>query len=334
MRWLYSIIFFFSTVFYSGNSLAGISLKLVDAPEESFVYAPVRITGMIENIGTSTEIVDLTKSWNFERRQNNEYVPLSVDQQNYFDGDFAAVMEPGEKYFLSKDLRGENYKELQFAEEGIYEIRMVLSGTRQCRPKFLYKPHNLEHDASSKDEIYECWHGKIFSDPIKIMVWNARSLQDQDALNFVKSTIKLSDLHISDNKEALRLLTSEPKPSAYHFAKAYETLRELYPDSYYTFVAGMYAAIVSIGDDVLFLKQILALQPQHPLRKYALIMQGIQGIHMDFKFSRAISSELNTEMLEYLKQYKDEHDNWERTKIEEIMRPVIKQVKEEGKVFK
>ena len=66
------------------------------------LYAPVRITGIIENVGNSTAAVSLTDGWGFELRNGNEFLPLRSDWQYDVGEHVVVILSPGEKYYISE----------------------------------------------------------------------------------------------------------------------------------------------------------------------------------------------------------------------------------------
>ncbi len=306
MRLFYLLTFFCGIFGYSIDSFAAISVSIVDAPEKTLAYAPVRITGVIENVGDFTEAVSLTDSWGFEIGDANEYLPLPSDYQYDVGEHFVVILHPGEKYYISKYL-GE-WMEPELKEEGVYEVRIVLSGSGRCIPSLLSKPYGLERDLSAPGEraIYKCWRGKVYSQPVKITIENPSSQEDLEVLEFVKSG------------EAFKLsgttgIWSQSDPPRINFSRSYEFLLEKYPDNYYTFVAGLYAAPAS-GISHVILKQILELQPQHPLRRYALFALAMEEIDRDLPPEKAIETELPAAMKNLIQQYRDEAENWKKQK--------------------
>lgn len=281
---------------YSTDSSAAISVTIVDAPESTLVYAPVQITAAIENIGNITEAVQITDGWDVEIGQANQYLPYSEDYQGDVGEHFVAILHPGEKYYVSKSLGP------QFTNEGIFEVRVIISGFGHCIPHRLSKPYSLERIPTPEGTraVYKCWSGKVHSRPVKIAVMNPAFEEDREVLEFVRSG------------QAFKLRAtpgdwSQPHPTAVNFAHSYRFLLEKYPNNYYTFVAGLYASAASLGGHPhLLIKEVLDLQPQHPLREYALIKLAMEQIDRNLPLEKRIESDLPPSMKQFIEQHRDE----------------------------
>ncbi|MCI0613969.1 hypothetical protein L0244_13365, partial [bacterium] len=272
----------------------------MDAPDKTPLYTPIRITGIIENAGNSTEAVSLSNGWHFEINNGNEYVPLP-DIYQYDVGEHVVILSPGAKYYVS-DYIGSMESVLN--QEGVYELRIVLAGFGQCIPSYINKPYTLERDFSAPGmrAIYKCWQGKVYSEPVKIVVENPSSKDDLEVLEFVKSGKALNLLGATDD-------WSVRYPTRHNFSQSYGFLREKYPNNYYTFVAGLHFAAGS-GNSHLLLKQLLELQPQNPLRKYALLDLAIEEINHNWPLDKNIESDLPASMKDFIKQYKGEFERF------------------------
>jgi hypothetical protein len=290
----------------SSSSNAEISVRIVDAPNTTLLYAPVRITAIVENTGNSTEAVSLTDAWSFEISNANEYLPVQSNYQYDVGEHVVVILSPGEKYYISNYI-GDSMESV-VNQEGVFELRIILAGSGQCIPSYINKPYTLERDFSAPGErtVYKCWQGKVYSESVKVDVKNPNSKEDLEVLEFVKSGKALNLLGASDD-------WSVPYPTTNNFAQSYRFLIDKYPNNYYTFVAGLHLAAGS-GNSDLILKQLLQLQPQNPLKNYALLSLAIEEINQKLPLDENIETDLPVAIKDFIKQYKEEFERLEQTK--------------------
>jgi len=301
MKSLYFAILFCAIFIYSSESIAAVTVMIVDAPDKTLLYSPIRITAVIENVGNSTEAISL--DWGFEVNSGNEFIPLPRDWQ--YDGveNFVAILDPGEKYYISEFVGQTMESVFKKKGEGVYELRIILSGSGEC-PSYINKTYTLQRDLSAPGERAICWKGKVYSEPVKIAVENPNSKEDLEVLEFVKSGKALNLMGSTEDWSA-------PYPTRSNFSHSYRFLLDKYPNNYYTYVAGLHNAAGS-GNSHLVLMQFLELQPQNPLRKYALLSLAEEEIHHHWPLDKRIDSDLPSSLREFIKQYKKEFESMEQ----------------------
>jgi hypothetical protein len=156
-------------------------------------------------------------------------------------------MQPGEKYLVQKQI----YFEL--TKEGVYEIRAGLFSDGRCALHISGDEPYLLISVSTPGEVplYQCWKGEIRSSAVSISVGEPGLAADKEVLQYI--------LDYKDPKATNDDLK---------FLWAYSQIKEKFPTSYYTYVAGL-RDVLSNGNQPGMLEELMKQQPNHPLSVYA-----------------------------------------------------------------
>lgn len=218
---------------------AEIIIRIVNYPEKTLIYSPFYIFGEIENTGPESQAIivkGIHGGAGFEASSGNNHLDIFVTNGTRI-GDKVILLKPGQKYLY------EQSSSIGFQEPGIYEIRAILEGSGKCHmDKNDYLLTELPDEEGAQLPLYQCWAGEIGSDIAKVSVTAPVTKEDVDALIYVSGTRfgKMGKMNIA-------------------FAESYSFLKQNYPNSYCTVVAGF----VNGNWD-----EILLLQPSHPFVEY------------------------------------------------------------------
>ncbi|MCI0448107.1 hypothetical protein L0152_33425 [bacterium] len=189
---------------------------------------------------------DRPNHWFIEIGKPNEPLIDIPDVQGLSVGDYVRWMQPGEKYLVQKEI----YFEL--TKEGVYELRAGLFSDGRCALHISGdEPYPLI-SVSTPGEVplYQCWKGEIRSSAVSISVSKSGLAEDKESLQYILDYKNYGAGTISQK-----------------FNLAYLDLRESFPSSYYTYIAGLYNA-ASSGNQPGMLEEIMKQQPNHPLSVY------------------------------------------------------------------
>lgn len=220
---------------------AEIIVRIANYPEKTLIYSPFYVFGEIENTGPEPQavIVDgIHGGAGFEASSGNKHLNI-FNTVGTSVGDKVILLQPGQKYLY------EQSSSIGFPEPGIYEIRGVIQGSGKCHmDNNDYSLTKLPDEEDAELPLYQCWAGKTGSEIAKVSVTAPEIKEDIDALNYVAGT-RFGKMGKMDDA----------------FSESYSFLKENYPNSHYTVVAGFINSY-AIKDE------ILLLQPTHPLAEY------------------------------------------------------------------
>ncbi len=238
------LLWILAILFLQGSALfAEIIVRIANYPEKTLIYSPFYVYGEIENTGPESQAIVVEGNHGgagFEARTLDNRLNI-FDSIGSGIGDKVIVLQPGQKYLYQKSSL------IGFSEPGIYEIRALLEGSGKCHlddPND-YSLTKLPDEEDAQLPLYQCWGGETGSEIAKVSVTAPVIKEDVDALSYVSGSRygKIGKMNTA-------------------FSDSYSFLKENYPNSYYTVVAGFVTINYAIWDE------ILLLQPSHPLAEY------------------------------------------------------------------
>jgi len=246
-------LFLFSSSFIQAN----ISVTIVSNPDSALLYTPVYVTLLLRNDGPGLILApvndDPRRGIGIEISTPNGYLAITPDSFSKRFGDDVRWLKTNGEFLFQYEISE------KLPAEGIYEIRAAYRGDGVCRilkgqlSEFQLKP------IPSKADEYDCFKGNAFSETKKILIYKPVNHDDMKILEEVISGRWRTALRNWDNSDVRRKLVD-----------AFPHLIEEYPNSTYTYAAGLYSASSSMwGCPYETLEKIMALQPNHPLTIYA-----------------------------------------------------------------
>lgn len=226
---------------------ATIDVEIVDYPSRVMRYGPILVTARVENRGVVPFVIpvtDLTSSSYFVETGTavenlTEFRPIQST-----GGGAVVSLNPGASWFFQVDLGP------WFHEPGSLVVAAGIKSTGECQHRAT-KRETFPLKLIRKEpgiEVYECWSGRAVSHPVSIDVVEPDAAVNQLALGFVLSP----DFPVSDGR------------LNYRVRFGFNHLLERYPTSHYTYAAGFYQCRTVPN----CLRQLLDLQPSHPLTPY------------------------------------------------------------------
>ncbi|MCI0603094.1 hypothetical protein L0156_08760 [bacterium] len=295
------IILFFSSLIALASEQP-LSVEIVDSSDSVLLYSPVCLTGVIRNSSSRDVLVPVNemweKGWRFEVSRSNETLP-SHDFGGDRGTDHMIFLRPGEKYFFSYNIG--HY----LVNEGVYEVRAVLNSSGRCllndAAKGKYQAVRLPENGPAR--FYQCWSGKIKSSSVTILVSKPVVREDMEALEFVRSKQFYKSIGLP------QMMKPERPLETYDFSYAYDVLKERFPGSYYTYVAGLYKQRTAANGAVGILQELMTLQPNHPLSRYTKFeLARWQQEYPMYPLMDVSTSGLSQALKEYIAQIKNDRD--------------------------
>ncbi len=285
---------------------AEISAKIIDYSDSAVIFTPVYILGVIENNESQPVLlpIALNRDLFVEVSNANEQLLTSSDENFDWGEDEVVWLGPGEKYYFMTNLGSKIQK------SGVYELRFVSESSGNCMVNIddnRSKKFPLEFLGESNGNVRQCkcWSGKVRSQIVKVLVTEPATQEDKDALQyFVEGYVGKSRSDFDENADITALNRK--------ILDSRDELVKLFPNSEYTYVAGIYSAQASIGQPYAVLDQTMKLQPNHPLTRFlkveaaldALESSLIRGVPVNNDHFNSAVIELNEGLIKYFQQEK------------------------------
>lgn len=255
-----------------------IIISIIDAPNTTVVYSPVFITVSVTNNSPLSITIPVQfnddQGWYLQISQANDH--LEADH-SIIQMDIPVWLFTGQSHFLQKEIGAE------LTTPGVYEVRAILKSSGKCL---------LAGVAAKKLGLtpgwQQCWSGSTKSDPVRILVTEAAGEEDKTILSGILAGKYKHNPTNNGHFHNPKLL----------FSDSYPQLKAAFPNSQYTFAAGMWQAQVTPGRADEILQEMITLQPDNPLSEYA---QMILSIH---QHARQLPEK------EALRKYAEQERNW------------------------
>lgn len=254
---------------FSRMGVANVSVRIADMPSSVLKYSPVFVTAAIKNEGLAEELIPI----NLQQARGIK-VNVSMNHHTILPtwgsdsiGDDVKALQPGETFYFQQPIDDRT------KEEGVYTIEVVLQSDGVCLRMDpvpgLRNPQPRGNEGGLQK--LRCWTGQAI-DSKQLVVASPSEKMDKQALEYALSGSTL--ISNGRQKEAVGLMSSGNGELL--LANSYDDLKAKFPKSYYTFLAGYYAAIdTPQRDPRALVSEILRNFPDHPMADYIKVRYDV-----------------------------------------------------------
>jgi hypothetical protein len=221
-------------------------VEILEPPTTVWTYSPVHLTVAVTNYESHGVLVPLD-GFGIETALEGESLRPANLGAGSTVADRVVWLEPGARWLDRLDVS------TFLVAPGTYQVRANLRSFGQCRV-LCSLVHTIPVPPVGKghfaDYRYECWKGDSDSEVVTITSAPPPGENDAAALEWLRS----------DQYPGFR----DPRPF-FELTTGYTWLKERFPQSYYTYVGGLYGNTGFTPRAVAVLEELLVLQPSHPL---------------------------------------------------------------------